>query len=116
LETSPQRQKQLGADKLVAIQIWKFKNFMSLFLMSCPFLYIVNIMQYFNHESEINIFTWKGFEQCAREETANLATLKSKSIWVVSLLKETAEIEQEWQKSPAGTRQTDGKTWFDLEK
>jgi hypothetical protein len=33
---------------------------------------------------EINIFTWKGFEQCVREETAHLATLKSKSIWVVN--------------------------------
>ncbi len=63
---------------------------------------------------EINIFTWKGFEQFVREETAHLATLRSKSIYVVNLLKETAEIEQEWQKSPAGTRQTDGKNmvWF----
>jgi hypothetical protein len=36
LETSPQnqkdqRQKQLGADKLVTTQIWKLKNLMSLF-------------------------------------------------------------------------------------
>ncbi len=42
---------------------------------------------------EINIFTSKGFEQCVRYETAHLATLKSKSILVVNLLKETAEIE-----------------------
>jgi hypothetical protein len=36
LETSPekekdQREKQLGADKLVTTQVWKLKNFMSLF-------------------------------------------------------------------------------------
>ncbi len=44
---------------------------------------------------EINIFTWKSFEQCVREETASahLTTLKSKSIYDVNLLKETAEIE-----------------------
>ncbi len=27
-----------------------------------------------------DIFTWKGFEECVREETAHLVTLKSKSI------------------------------------
>ncbi len=42
---------------------------------------------------EINIFIWKRFEQCVREETAHLATLKSVSIEVVNLLKETADIE-----------------------
>jgi hypothetical protein len=51
LETSSQkqkekRQKQLGADKLVTTQIWKLKNLICLFfLMSFPFLYILNIMQ-----------------------------------------------------------------------
>jgi hypothetical protein len=41
-----------------------------------------NIMQHLNHEfSNKNIYsTGKGFEECVREETAHLATLKSKSI------------------------------------
>ncbi len=30
---------------------------------------------------EINLFTRKGFEECVREETAHLATLKSKEYW-----------------------------------
>jgi hypothetical protein len=40
-----------------------------------------------------------------------LKTLKSKSIQVVNLLQ---RLKQEWQKSPAGARQTDGKNmvWF----
>jgi hypothetical protein len=42
---------------------------------------------------EINIFTLKGFEQCVREKIAHLATRKSKSLQVVNLLEETAEIE-----------------------
>ncbi len=73
METSPQkqkeqRQKQLDTDKLVTTEFWNLK---------------------------INIFTWKGFEQCVREETAHLTTLKSK---VVNLLKETAEIETNYQR------------------
>ncbi len=35
----------------------------------------------------------KKFEECVREETAYLATLKSSSIWVDNLLKETSKIE-----------------------
>jgi hypothetical protein len=35
----------------------------------------------------------KAFEECVREETAHLATLKSKSIEVDNLLKKSAEIE-----------------------
>ncbi len=48
------------------------------------------------------------------ERKLPLATLKSKSIKVDNLFKETADIEQGWQKSRAGTRQTDGKklVWF----
>ncbi len=42
---------------------------------------------------EINIFTWKRFEKWVREETAHLASLKSKNILVGNLLKETEEIE-----------------------
>jgi hypothetical protein len=69
LETSPQnqkdqRQKQLGADKLVTTQIWKLKNLMSLF---SDFVFIPV------HFEFIAIFTWKGFEECVREETAHLA-------------------------------------------
>jgi hypothetical protein len=63
---------------------------------------------------------------CQKENCPwHLVTLKSKSIQVgnlsiyklVTFFKETAEIEhmkQEWQESPAGTRQTGGKNlvWF----
>ncbi len=65
---------------------------------------------------EINIFIWKEFEQWVREQTAHLATLKSKSIYkVLTFLKRLQILKQEWQKSPAGTRQTDGKNmvWFE---
>jgi hypothetical protein len=57
----------------------------------------------------------KKIEECVREETAYLAPLKSKSISVDNLLsKRLQRLKQEWQKSPAGTRQTDGKNlvWF----
>jgi hypothetical protein len=49
-----------------------------------------------------------------REETARLATLKSKKY--ISI-KDTAEIKTGMaEKSSPGTRQTDTKTWFDLEE
>jgi hypothetical protein len=51
LNQKEHRKQQLGADRLVTTQIWKLKNLMSLFLMPFPFLYILNIMQYLNHES-----------------------------------------------------------------
>jgi hypothetical protein len=51
--------------------------------------------------------------QHVREEIAHLTTLKSKSIQVVNLLQ---RLKQEWQKSPAGTKQTDNKNMVDLEK
>jgi hypothetical protein len=35
-------------------------------------------MQYLNHEYKHIYSTRKGFEECVREETAHLATLKSK--------------------------------------
>jgi hypothetical protein len=62
LETSPQkqkeqRQKQLGADKLVTIQIWKLKNLMSLFSDVFSLSVHLNIMQYLIMKLEINIFT-----------------------------------------------------------
>jgi hypothetical protein len=52
LEISPQkqkdqRQKQLGADRLVTTQIWQLKT---VILMFFHFLYSLNIMQYLNHE------------------------------------------------------------------
>jgi hypothetical protein len=59
--------------------------------------------------------TRKGFEECVREETAHLATLKSKSILVYSLPNDTAEIETGMaEKSSPETRQTDRKNlvWF----
>jgi hypothetical protein len=65
---------------------------------------------------EINIFTWKGFEQCVREETAYLATLKFKGIYskLLTFLKRLQRLKQVWQESPTGIRQTDGKNmdWF----
>jgi hypothetical protein len=63
---------------------------------------------------EINIFTWKGFEQCVREETAHLSTLKSKSLLI--FLKRLQRLKQEWQKSPVGPGKEKAKTWFGLEK
>jgi hypothetical protein len=67
---------------------------------------------------EINIFTSKRFQQCIREETAHLATLKSKKYMykLLTFSKRLQRLKQERQKSPAGTRQTDGKTWFGLEE
>jgi hypothetical protein len=59
--------------------------------------------------------TRKGFEECVREETAHLATLKSKKYYVYILPKDIAEIETGiGEKSNPGTRQTDGKNlvWF----
>jgi hypothetical protein len=61
--------------------------------------------------------TRKGFEECVREETAHLATLKSKKYTQVdSLPKDTAEIESRMaEKSSPGVRQTNGKNmaWFE---
>jgi hypothetical protein len=72
-------------------------------------------MQYLKLNIEINLFTI-GFEECVREETALLATLKSKSIRKVhSLPKDTAEIEiGRADKLSPGARQTAGKNlvWF----
>jgi hypothetical protein len=66
---------------------------------------------------EINIFTWKGFEQYVREQAAHVATLKSKSIYVVNLLKETAEIETGMaEKSSWDQANRQAKTWFGSEK
>ncbi len=41
---------------------------------------VCNIMQYLNHKywNKHIYSTWKGFEDCVREETAHLGTLKSK--------------------------------------
>jgi hypothetical protein len=62
----------------------------------------------------ISIFTWKGYEECVGEKTANLATLKSKSIYLITFSKRLQWLKQEWQTSPSGTRQTEGKNsvWF----
>ncbi len=62
----------------------------------------------------------KGLEQCVRKETAHLAILNLKLYKLITLLKKLQKfkqefaLKQEWQKSPAGTRQTDGKNlvWF----
>ncbi len=60
---------------------------------------------------EINIFTWKGYEQCVREETAHLATLKSN---LLTVLKRLQRLKLECQKIPSESRHTDGKNmvWF----
>ncbi len=60
----------------------KFGSLKIYFLFSDVFSLPVNlnIMQYLNHESQNKHIYLKGFEQCAREETAQLLTLKSKSI------------------------------------
>ncbi len=61
--------------------------------------------------------TGKGFEECVREETAYLATLKSKKHKFISFLKTLQRLKQEWQKSPAlGPGKQTAKTWFGLEK
>jgi hypothetical protein len=62
----------------------------------------------------------KKFEECVRMETAYLATLKSKSIKVENLLKETAEIEtgmaekSSWDQ--ANRRQKLGLVWRNRNK
>ncbi len=77
-------------------------------------------MQYLEQNLEINLITWKGFEQCIREETTHLAALKSKSIKVDNLLKETAEIETgmaekaSWDQ--ANRRQKHGLVWINWKK
>jgi hypothetical protein len=53
---------------------------------------------------EINLFTWKGFEQCIREETTHLAALKSKSIKFDNLLDQ------------ANRRQKNGLVWINWKK
>jgi hypothetical protein len=57
-------------------------------------------MQYLNRESS--------------EEPFHLATLNLKVHKLISFLKMLKKLKQLWQKSPAGTRQTDGKNlvWF----
>ncbi len=53
---------------------------------------------------------------CQRENCPKLATLKSKSMYskLLTFLKGLQRLKQEWQKSPAGIRQTDGRNmvWF----
>ncbi len=49
----------------------------------------------------IKLFIWKRFEECVREKTAHLATLKYTSIQVGNLLKETAEIESGLAEKPS---------------
>jgi hypothetical protein len=52
-----------------------------------------------------------------REETAHLATLKSKNMLVVNLLKANAEIEnRNGRKVQLGPGKQTTKTWFGLEK
>jgi hypothetical protein len=62
-------------------------------------------MQYLNHEyRKKHIYsTRKGFEECVREETAHLATLKSKNYLykLIAFLKTLQILKQEWQKSAA---------------
>jgi hypothetical protein len=97
-----QRQKQLDSDKLVTTQIWKLINFCCLFfLMSFPFLDIMNSLQYLLE---------RDLRECVREETAHLATLKLKIIYLTRLQR----LKQEERKRPPGIRQTDGKNlvWF----
>jgi hypothetical protein len=52
---------------------------------------------------EINIYSIrKRFEECVREETVHLATLKSKKIYkLIAFLKTLQRLEQELQVSPA---------------
>jgi hypothetical protein len=67
--------------------------------MSFPFQYILNSLQ---------------SSLVSREKTAHLATLKYNVYKLITILKKLNRLKQEWQKSPAGTRQTDGKNlvWF----
>jgi hypothetical protein len=53
--------------------------------------------------------TGKGFEECVREETAHLPTLKSKKFKFIAVIKTLQRLKQEWQKSPAlgPSKQTD---------
>jgi hypothetical protein len=55
------------------------------------------------------------FEECVREESAHLATLKSKKL--IAFLKTLKRLKQEWQKNPAlGPGKQTAKTGFGLEK
>ncbi len=120
LETSPQkqkeqRQKQLGADKLVPTQIWKLKNLMSLFydlFPSCKFWKLCNIWII---NLEINIYLKRIWKICQKENcpVSNL-TIEKYTYKLLSFLKRLQRLKQEWQKSQAETRQTDGKNmvWF----
>jgi hypothetical protein len=68
---------------------------------------------------EIDIFTVRTgirFEECVREETAHLTTLKSKSRYVDNLPKDTAEIETGMTESPALGPGKQTVKWFGLEK
>jgi hypothetical protein len=75
-------------------------------------------MQHLNHVYwNKHIYnTRRGIDECVREETAHLATLKfKKDIEIDILPKDTAEIETGMaEKSSPGTRQTDGNNlvWF----
>jgi hypothetical protein len=74
-------------------------------------------LQYLNYEYwNKHIYSaLKGYEECVREETAHLATLKAKKYIVIRLPKDTAEIETGIaEKYSHGTRQTEGKNlvWF----
>ncbi len=61
------------------------------------------LLQYLNHENwNKHIYsTWIGFEECVREETTHLATLKPKkyiSYKLIAFLKTLQRLKQEWQK------------------
>ncbi len=57
---------------------------------------------------EINILKgFKWYEKCVRKGIAHLATLKYLSIYkLITFVKTLQRLKLEWQKSPAGTRQT----------
>ncbi len=46
----------------------------------------------------------------------SFSDLKLKVYKLLTFLKRLQRLKQEWQKNPAGSRQTDGLKWFGLEK
>jgi hypothetical protein len=60
--------------------------------------------------------TRTGFEECVREETAHLVTLKSKKVYkLIAFLVTLQRLKQEWQKSPAlGPDKQMAKSWSGL--
>ncbi len=60
-------------------------------------------MEHLNHEywNKHIYSTGKGFEECVREETTQLATLKSKKYKMITFLKTLQRLKQEWHKSLA---------------